>query len=248
MDPQILFYAFAVPAVILLGLGKGGFVGVGSLALPLMALVASPIASAAILLPILIVQDAVSVWAFRHSWDGPVLKAILPGALIGILIGYLFAAHVSSDAVLGSVGVLSILFAGHRLWAGRGGRIVASSNSPLWVGGLFGVATGFTSQIAHAGGPPYQMWVMPRGLSRDSFVGTTAISFAAINWMKVPAYMALGQFTPANLWITATLLPLAILSTMVGVKLVRSVSPERFYTAIYAVMILVGIKLIWDAV
>jgi hypothetical protein len=176
-DP--VFYAFAVPAVVLLGLSKGGFVGVGTLALPLMALVASPIASAAILLPILIVQDAVGVWAFRQSWDAPVLKAMLPGAALGILLGYLLAALVSADVVLAAVGLLCILFALQRLWAERGGRIVASSDSPPWIGALFGVATGFTSQIAHAGGPPYQMWVMPRRLSRDSFIGTTAIFFAA---------------------------------------------------------------------
>lgn len=244
-DP--VFYALAVPAVILLGLSKGGFVGVGTLALPLMALVASPIASAAILLPILIVQDAVGVWAFRRTWDAPVLQAMIPGAAIGILLGYLLAASVSADVVLAAVGLFSILFALQRLWAERGGRIVASSNSPLWVGGLFGVATGFTSQIAHAGGPPYQMWVMPRQLSRDSFIGTTAIFFALTNWMKVPAFAALGQFTAANLWTTVALLPVAILSTMAGVRLVRRVSPERFYTSIYVLMILVGAKLLWDA-
>ena len=64
------FYAAAIPAVILMGLSKGGFAGLGLLALPLMALVASPVQAAAIMLPILLVQDVVTVWAFRRTWSG----------------------------------------------------------------------------------------------------------------------------------------------------------------------------------
>ena len=98
------------------------------------------------------------------------------------------AASVSESAVLGLVGAISIVFGLYRLWIERGGRIAAPARSPGWVGTLFGVASGFTSQIAHAGQPPFQIWVLPRGLDRDTLVGTTAIFFAATNWLKVPAY------------------------------------------------------------
>ncbi len=243
---DIWFFVFALPAVVLLGLSKGGFVGVGALALPLMALAAPPVAAAAILLPILIVQDVVGIWAFRQSWDRYVLAIMLPGAALGILLGYLVAAQVSSDGVLVAVGLLSILFAAHRLWSERGGQIVADGRSPAWVGALCGVAAGFTSQIAHAGGPPFQIWALSRRLDRDVFVGTTAIFFGVVNWLKVPAYVALGQFTPANLLATATLLPVAIVSTFLGVALVRRVSAARFYTLIYVLMLGVGLKLVWD--
>jgi uncharacterized protein len=244
-DP--LFYALAVPAVILLGLSKGGFAGMGALSLPILAMAVSPVRAAAILLPILIVQDVVSVWAFRRSWDGFVLAWMLPGAIVGIALAYLFAAHVDPDAVLGLVGAISIVFGGYRLWLARRGGTVADGRSPGWVGTLAGVASGFTSQIAHAGQPPFQMWVLPRGLQRDVLVGTTAIFFAATNWLKVPAYYALGQFSRANLTAAALLMPVAIASTVAGVWLVRRVSPARFYTAIYLLMIAVGAKLVWDA-
>ena len=248
MPTEWTFYAFAIPAVILVGLAKGGFSGLTALGMPLLALALPPVQAAAILLPILIVQDAVGVWAFRKTWDGRVLAVTLPGAVIGILLGWLLATRVSADAVLAAVGAISILFGLHRLWAERRGAITASSRSPGWVGAIFGMIAGFTSQIAHAGGPPFQMWVMPRRLPRDVFVGTTAIFFAAVNWIKVPAYAALGQFTTANLLATATLLPVAIVSTFAGVALVRRVSAERLYTLVYVLMIVVGVKLVWDAV
>ncbi len=246
MPTDLSFYLAAIPAVILIGLAKGGFAGLGALGMPIMALGVAPVRGAAILLPVLIVQDAIGVTAFRKTWDRKILLVMLPGAILGVALGWLFAASVPADALLTAVGAISILFGAYRLWIERGGRIAAPRNSPLWVGGLFGIATGFTSQIAHAGGPPWQMWVMPRRLPRDVFIGTTAIFFAALNWIKVPAYVALGQFTRDNMIATAVLLPLAILASLAGVWLVRRVSAERFYTIVYLLMVLTGGKLLWD--
>ncbi|MDI1294525.1 MAG: sulfite exporter TauE/SafE family protein [bacterium] len=248
MSHEHVYLLCAIVAVVISGLAKGGFAGVGSLAMPIMALGVDPVRGAAILLPILILQDAVSVWAFRRSWDGHILLVMLPGMAIGVALGYLFAAQVPETAVLGALGAISMLFGLQRLWVERGGAIVLPSSSPDWVGVLFGIATGFTSQIAHAGAPPFQMWVLPKKLPRDMLVGTTAIAFATMNWMKVPAYAVLGQFTQQNLLATAMLVPVAIVATLAGVALVRRVDATRFYTLIYVLMVLLGIKLIADAV
>lgn len=244
-DP--LFYVLAVPAVILLGLAKGGFAGVGGLALPMLALVISPVQAAAILLPVLIMQDVVGVWAFRKEWDRGVLMLMIPAAVVGIVLGYLLAAKVSVEAVLAALGVIAIAFAAYRLWTSRGGRVVASRSASPIVGAVLGVAAGFTSQVAHAGQPPFQMYVLPKRLPPPVLVGTTAIFFAVINWLKVPPYLALGQFTRENLLTSAALMPLAIVSTLAGVWLIRRVHAEKFYTLIYALMILVGMQLLWKA-
>ena len=233
--------------MVLVGLAKGGFTGLGALGTPLMALgMRDPVRAAAILLPILIAQDVVGVTAFRRTWSGRILAIMLPGAVVGIGLGYLLAATISEAAVMAVLGVISILFGAYRLWADHGGRVSAAIDSPAWVGTLFGIATGFTSQIAHAGGPPFQMWVMPRKLDRDTFVGTSAIFFAVVNWMKVPAYAALGQFTLANAAATVILLPVAVLSSLAGVKLVRKVPMQRFYAIVYWLMIIAGAKLLLD--
>lgn len=244
-DP--IFYLLAVPGVILLGFSKGGLAGVGSLALPLMVLVIDPVQAAAILLPILIAQDVVGVWSFRRHLDWYVLGWTLPGATLGILIGYLFAASVSAAGVMALVGSISIAFGAHRLWLGRRGTSSAAAPSPGWVGSLAGVVSGFTSQIAHAGAPPFQIWVLPRRLSRDVLVGTWAVYFAALNWIKVPAFAALGQFTATNLLTAAALLPVAIVSTFTGVWLVRRIDGERFYKIVYWLMIFVGVILVGEA-
>ena len=184
-----LFYLAAIPAVILMGLAKGGFAGIGAFAMPLLALAISPVQAAAILLPLLILQDAVGIWAFRKEWDGGILLLMVPSAAVGIVLGYLLAAKVSVNAVLAALGVISIAFAALRLWSARGGRVAAPRDAPAILGALLGVAAGFTSQVAHAGTPPFQMWVLPKGLPPPVLIGTTAIFFGVINWLKVPAYL-----------------------------------------------------------
>ena len=246
-DPA--FYLFAIPAVVLIGLAKGGFSGLGALGTPLMAIgIGDPVKAAAILLPILIAQDVVGVAAFRKSWDASVLAAMLPGAVIGIGLGYLLAAEISTAAVMAVLGLISILFGGFRLAVEARGKAVEARSSSSLVGSLFGLASGFTSQIAHAGGPPFQMWVMPKKLPHTTFVGTSAIFFAIVNWIKVPAYLALGQFTLPNALATLALLPFAILASLAGVVLVRRISGERFYTIVYVLMIAAGAKLLLDGV
>lgn len=243
-DPVTL--AVVALAVVLLGLAKGGLSGVGALATPLVALVLPPTIAAALLLPILIVQDVVSVWSFRKTWDGWIVAWMLPGAAIGIAAGYFYAERVDEAKLMAALGAITLAFGVYRLWVERGGRIVAASTSPGWVGTLFGALTGFTSQIAHAGGPPFQMWVTPRRLPHLVFVGTSSILFALINWMKVPAYLALGAFPHEVIVAAGLLMPLAIISTLLTVRWLKRMDGARFYVVIYILMVLLGAKLLWD--
>ena len=240
-DPY--FYLAAIPAVVLLGLAKGGFAGIGILGVPLMALAISPVQAAAILLPILLVQDVVSVWVFRRDRDDRVLLQMLPGAALGVMAGFALAALVSVAMVELAVGVITLVFAVQRMRAGA--ATAAAVAAPL-CGVVMGAASGFTSQIAHAGGPPFQMHVVPLHMARDRFIGTSAIFFAVVNWMKVPAYWALGQFSAANLQSALVLMPLAIASTWAGVWLVKKVDAVNFYRVIHILMLVVGAKLVWD--
>jgi uncharacterized protein len=243
-DPVTLICC--ILAVTLVGLGKGGLAGVGALAMPILALAMPPVQAAAVLLPILMIQDAVSIWVFRKDWDKWIVGWMFPGALVGIFLGWLFAANLSMTAMMAALGLITMSFGLWRLWIERGGRVVAESNSPGWVGSLFGVATGFTSQIANAGGPPFQIWVTPRRLPHMKFVGTGAVLFTMVNWAKVPAFFALGAFTRTNLTVSGMLAPLAILSTLAGIWVVKRIQAERFYKLIYILMVFIGAKLLWE--
>jgi len=243
-NPQALL--LAILAVTVLGMSKGGFLSMSVLATPLLALAMPPTTAVAMMLPVLMVQDLVGVWAFRKTWDGWCLAWTLPGGALGVALGTLFAASVSEQRMLLALGVVTLVFGLYRLWIERGGRIAAPSNSPGWVGALFGTASGFTSQVAHAGAPPLQMWLGPRRLSHEAFIGTSGIFFAAVNWMKVPSYLMLGALNRETLEAAALLTPLAIATTLISIRVVRRFHPDRFYTMIHVLLVVLGTKLIWD--
>ena len=246
MTADFAFYLAASAAVVLIGLSKGGFSGLSNLAMPLLTLTISPVKAAALLLPIMVVQDCVGVWAFRREFDKRNLLILAPGALFGIALGWGLAAHVSEAMVRLAVGIISVGFVVVSLVRDRLQANVAAQ-SRVTPGLVWGAVSGFTSMVSHAGGPPFMVYVLPQRLSPRVFAGTGAIFFAIVNLMKVPPYFWLGQFSRDNLQTSATLLPVAILATLAGVWMVRRVSAKRFYPLILTLTFLIGVKLIWDA-
>jgi uncharacterized protein len=247
MSGEMQFYLVAISAVILFGLSKGGFSGLGTLGVPMLSLVASPVRAAAIVLPILLVQDWLSVWAFRRDFSSRNLIILIPSSMIGVGVGWLLAARVSDDAVRLAIGVISIVFVLYMLIRDRLGRApVEKPGVPSGI--LWGSLSGFTSFVSHSGAPPFQVYVMPQYLKPPVFAGTATMFFAAVNLLKVPPYFLLGQFNRDNLFVSAGLIPVAILSTFAGVWLTRRVSADRFYAVILALTFLIGVKLTYDAV
>jgi uncharacterized membrane protein YfcA len=239
------FYLAAVPAVIILGLAKGGFAGLGTLATPIVALAIPPVQAASIVLPILIVQDVYGIYVYRHHWDAFNLRVLLPGAMIGVVIGYLLAARLPEGGVGFAVGAISIAF-GLRQILQRRSTSAPTGRPNVQAGWFWGALSGFTSMILHAGSPPFQIYVMPQRLEARVFVGTSMLFFAVVNWFKVPPYLALGQVTRGNLLTSAALFPLAIVATWLGVVMVRRFSSERFYLVSYWLLIIIGLKLVLD--
>ncbi len=240
-DPY--FFAFALPAVLALGLAKGGFAGLGMIAVPLVSLYAPPLQAAAIFLPILIAQDFISVWVFRHEWDSWNLKVMIPGAFVGIAIAGVLAAYLTESHVRLAVGIISVAFV-LNVWFGR---IPLSVKPTALRGAFWGAVSGFTSTLCQAGSPPYQMHIAPQRLPKMIFVGTTAIFFMFINMMKIVPYVALGQFSRETLMVSLVLLPAAYLTNLVGIWLVRRIPTETFYHVIYVLVFLVGLTLIAQA-
>lgn len=241
-DP--VFYAAAVPAVLLTGLSKSGFVsGLGALAVPLMALAVPVPQAAAIMLPLLLVMDATGLQQLWRERNPALVRQLVPAGLLGIAVGWLLFGVLSSKAVAAVVGVLTLAFLAQRLlWAPKPG---ARPPAP-WVGRLCAVAAGFTSFVAHAGAPPMSAYVLPLKLPPRMLAGTLAVVFACINAAKVLPYAALGLIDLRNTATSLVLLPLAPLGVWAGVWLVKRTSPAWFYRLAYSGMFFAGVKLLWD--
>ncbi len=238
------FYAVAVPAVLLLGISKSGFgAGFGSLAVPLMALSVTVPQAAAILMPVLLVMDLLGIAAFRKDFDRALLKFMLPWGLVGIVVGTLSFKLLQAKWVAGIVGVFTLLFLAQRLlFPPRRDQ----APPPRWAGALLTATSGFTSFVAHAGGPPINAYVIPLNLSPMVFTGTMAYFFFVINLAKWGPYAWLGLLDWRNLATSLVLLPLAPLGVWAGVRIARRINQTLFYRFIYVGMLLTGLKLMWD--
>lgn len=248
-DPA--FVTVATIAVLITGVSKGGFGGMALLAVPVMSLVISPIQAAGIMLPIMIPMDVMSVWMYRKAWDRRNIAVLVPAATIGITIGGLTARWVDDDIVRLLVGIIAVVFITHR-WitmrhktasAGRIGKPPSRALGVFW-----GACSGFTSFLAHAGSPPYQVYVLPQRLPKEVYAGTSVIFFASANAIKLIPYSLLGQFSPGNLSVSATLLPLVPIGVLVGRWLNRRLREDVFYAIVMTAIFLVGVRLIWDGV
>lgn len=243
-----LFYLLAVPAVLILGISKGGFGGgLGSLAVPLLALVVSPIQAAAVLLPILCVMDVQGAWVYRGRWDKANLKILIPAALIGLSIGTVSFRYLDSAIIRLIIGSLAVGFTIHH-WLGGLLAKRAARGIGLLRGTFWGTVSGFTSFIAHAGGPPLSIYLLPQRMDKTRFLATTVIFVLFMNYVKLVPYAWIGQFSRENLYTSLVLLPLAPLGMWLGIWMHRIVPENVFYRVCYLLLFLVGLKLLFDGV
>ncbi len=242
-DP--FFFAVAIPAVLIMGVSKGGFgSGLGIMATPLVALAVPTPQAAAIMLPILLVMDVTGLAAYRGTFHRKNLGLLLTGGVAGIVLGALTFRFFSEALIRVILGVMAIVFVAHRL---RLGGTNAPAVVPSKATGLFwSTVSGLTSTIAHAGGPPLSVYLLPQKLDKAVLVGTTVVFFAVINVVKLVPYLWLGLFDSRNLLTSLALAPLAPFGIWLGVWLMRRLSQELFYRIAYTMLVIVGAKLLWD--
>ena len=240
-DP--FFYMIAIPAVLFVGIAKGGFAGtLGTITVPLMSFAVDPITAAAILLPILCVMDILAAWNFRHSFDVSHLKILLPGSVIGITLAALLMGKLTEDHIRIMIGIIAVSFSLNH-WL----RLSARNARPGKASGYFwGGVAGFTSTQLHAGGPPLSVYMLPQRLEKKTLIGTMVMFFFFINYVKLIPYSYLDLFTMRNLTTSLILMPIAPLGVKLGYWLLDKLSEELVYKILYLSLFILGLKMILE--
>ena len=239
------YFVLAGLAALLVGLSKGGLPTVGMLAVPLLSLFMSPVAAAVLLLPIYIISDVVSVWLYRKNFSAPNLKILITAGMLGVGIGWLTASVTSDSAVKLMIGCLGIGFC-LNTWL----RKTPQDKQPVNArkGWFWGTVAGFTSFISHAGGPPFQIYMLPQRLPKLEFAGTATLLFAVINAAKIWPYHMLQPYATDDLLRAADLIPFGLIGTVLGAYLTRKIADVWFYRLVQAGLFAVSLKLITDVV
>lgn len=243
------FYAAAIVGTFLIGMSKSGFLpGIGALGVPLMALTVSPMQAAAIQLPLLVATDIIGVWNYRRSFDWRNLRLLILPAILGIAAGWATVAWVTDAHVRIVVGVIGIAFTVN-YWLSRPLPEGSEPKGPhAGRAAFWGGISSYTSFFAHAGAPPYAVYILPQRLPNALYAGTTIMFFSLVNALKLPPYLMLGQLSAANVATSAILFPVAWASTLLGIWLVQRVPAQPFYRLLYACQFVISLKLLWDGI
>jgi len=244
MEHSLDLLILAAIACLFVGMSKGGLPSVGTLAVPILAIAIPPITAAALLLPIFIVSDLVGLYLYRREYSGRNLLILIPAALVGVGIGWVFSAKLSSLFIGMLVGLVGLLFC-FNAWFGKRFRQTVRP-ADLGRGLFWGVLTGLTSFVSHSGGPTFQMYVLPQRLPKMTFAGTSTILFAIVNAAKIIPYWQMRQFEnfdiPLALWLAVP----AIVGTVIGRRLTMIIPEGLFFRLVEITLLGLSLKLIWD--
>ena len=243
VDPLTL--VVAALCVFIISFTKGAFGGgFAIIGIPLLALVMDPLVAGAFLAPLFCAGDVVALRYWRPStWSRPDLRILVPGQLVGMGLGFLVLNVADRSLFAVALAVITLLFTAH--WF-TGGRTVVKRARSLPKGVAAGIASGVTSMVAHAGGPPVAMYLLPLGLPKTVYAGTTYLFFVVSNFAKVGPWLVLATPTP-ELWrLMALSLPVIVAGVWLGWRLHERLDQRQLYNACYALLVVVALKLLWD--
>jgi len=255
LSPRLLF---AIVAVLFIGISKAGFGGgLGLLTTPLAVLTFGSKDAIGIILPLLCAGDAFSLWNYWRKWDARNLKFVLPGVIVGIVIGVQLIGRFSARELNVAIGIIAVTFVLFQLVKEKIFRAEGAFAPNHRVGIPIGLATGITSTFAHGAGPVMSMFLIPQRLPKEVFVASNVLIFTFVNWLKMP-FFCLDRteidwpvFAPHALITRGTLLtslvffPLVPLGVWLGVWMNRRISEGAFMKVVYALLLVTGLELIF---
>ena len=247
MDLTVATVIIAFSGVFLICFMKGAFGGGFSIVgIPLLSCVMDPVTAGGLLAPLFIAMDLFALRYWKPStWSKPDLVLLLPGLVIGIALGYLLFRVLDRRAVAIVMAVVTLSFVG--IWLVRDTKVVIRPrSSPKAVAA--GLASGVTTMVAHSGGPPLAMYLLPLGLSKEVYAGTTSLFFTVGNAIKAVPWLLLVR--PAgNVWIVMAACLFAIPSGVwLGWRLHGRLDQRQIYRACHGLLAVTALKLLWDGV
>ncbi|KRQ95872.1 permease [Bradyrhizobium jicamae] len=243
--PAPLTLAIALSGVFLIAFMKGAFGGgFAIVGIPLLSLAMDPIAAGALLAPLFVVMDVTALRYWRpNTWSRVDLAMLLPALIVGIGLGYFALRDLDRHAVEVVMGLVTLVFAA--IWLLSGGEVrVRPRSTPKAM--LAGFSSGVTTMVAHSGGPPLAMYLLPLGMSKALYAGTTSLFFTVGNLLKAGPWLALATPTKSLWMLMALCAPAAPAGVWAGWRLHERLDQRTLYRACYAILVVTAAKLLWD--
>ena len=244
-ENETILLAVAAIVAFLIGLSKGGLGGTaGALATPMMALVLPADKVIGLILPILMLADIFAVALHWRRWNGKLILLLIPGSVAGVTIGTVFITNAPTETLRLFLGVIVLIFGVYKVFEKRILNYF-TYQAQNWHGLVAGVVTGFSSALAHTGGPPVSIYLLMQKVTPAVFIATSALFFFFLNWIKVPYYAYAGLFDFEQLSRVAWVLPLVPAGVWSGRWLAFRVNRETFENIIVGLLLINSLLLIF---
>ncbi|WP_430459690.1 sulfite exporter TauE/SafE family protein [Thalassolituus sp. LLYu03] len=242
---DLTFLLVTLTGVLITGISKSGFGGgIGVVAVPMMAPFIGGEAAIGILLPVLLLMDALTIRIYRRWFSWQLLKPVVPGIVIGIFAGAALLGVVSDRGVQAIIGVMGIWVLAQRVWPALGGAGASGQFKGHFLGGLAGVG----SVLAHAGAAPMQAYNLTLKISKEEYLAQMAVAFGVMNAIKLIPYGYLGLLNMKVGWLTLLLIPMAFVGTWLGRWLSKRVDSVKFFRLMMVLLAVNSVYLLGRAV
>lgn len=197
----------------------------------------------AVLVPLNVVMASTMVWRYRTLVDVDLLlRVILPGMVLGTAVGYGLSPRLDGALLKQAFGVFIFWFAARELWRMRHPTPVQPR--PAWLVRLITLGAGLCQGVFAAGGPLLVFGLAGQALDKSRFRATLAAVWLCLNTLLACAYLWDGRLLGA-LPKVAFALPLLFAGVWVGERLHHRVSELQFRKAIFALLLLTSVLLVW---
>ena len=229
-DVHIIWIISAIfLASVFIGIGKAGFGGGVGLVSPALYAQVMPVpVMLPLMLPLLIVGDWGSLYAWWKKWDLRNLWLLLPGTIAGVIVGALLLTTLEERYLRIGLGVISLGFVALQIARDRGVVTGEHFRPVWWQGTLAGMGAGFCSMLAHAAGPIITLYLIPQKLGKEKFVATTVIYYTCLNLIKLPFFIGMKLLTVKVAVAAIWLAPVVVLGVFLGLWMNRRVSEKIF--------------------
>jgi uncharacterized membrane protein YfcA len=231
--------------VLLIGISKSAFAGaLGVFAVPLLMLKFSAVEAIALMLPLLIIADVITVKGYWKKWDTPLLITLIPGAIVGIITANLIIDLINNDYLQFVIASICIIFAIKNIvFKHIELKLINNKVGAYCMSALSGIS----STLVHAGGPPLLIYFSAIGLAPSKFVATAAIFFAIMNLVKLVGFVSLGLITPDLILTALAFIPMAFVGHWIGVKINNNLDKQLFLKVMNYLLLVLGFWLIIKA-
>jgi len=225
----------------LIGMSKTGIQNIGTLTVPLFAILFGAKYSTGIVLILLCIADLVAVIYYRKAFLWSEIKKLLPLAFVGLLTGLAIGNYINDKvfkmimAACIILGLLILLYV-EKIEPIKQERFVKQR----WYSPLFGFILGISTMIGNAAGPALSVYMLSKKLDKITFAATSAWFIMLLNFTKIP----LQAFVWHNLswsgfYLNLMAVPFILIGGLIGIKLVN-ILPEKSYKNTIKILLLLS--------